>query len=114
MWADGFNGLFVHLSDRAAFVVTSPDNPDIQRAFAVSRGWKFPMYSVSREFVSEMGFLHDKGLMPGVSAFEKGQNGEIHRVGRAEFGPGDDYCSVWHFFDLLSVGSGGWEPKDRY
>jgi Bacterial protein of unknown function (DUF899) len=27
MWADGFNGVFEHLRDRAAFVVSSPDQP---------------------------------------------------------------------------------------
>src|SRR5262249_27031844 len=30
MWADGFNGVFDHLRDRAAFVVASPDTPEQQ------------------------------------------------------------------------------------
>ena len=27
LWADGFNGLYPHIADRAAFVVASPDPP---------------------------------------------------------------------------------------
>jgi len=38
MWADGFNGVFDHLRDRAAFVVASPDSADEQQKFAASRG----------------------------------------------------------------------------
>ena len=40
MWADGFNGVYDHLRDRAAFVVTSPDPPEKQRQFAQGRGWE--------------------------------------------------------------------------
>ena len=43
MWADGFNGEWEHLQSRAAFVVVSPDGPEVQRAFARRRGWRFPM-----------------------------------------------------------------------
>ncbi len=38
MWADGFNGVLPHLEDRAAFVVSTPDAPDVQRGFAEARG----------------------------------------------------------------------------
>jgi len=34
LWADGFNGAYAHLSNRAAFVVSSPDTPEKQRKFA--------------------------------------------------------------------------------
>ena len=43
MWADGFQGLLPHISNRAAFVLTSPDSPEVQQEFAASRGWSFPM-----------------------------------------------------------------------
>ena len=42
--------------------------------------------------------------MPGVSAFSKDGDGRIFRVGRAEFGPGDNFCAIWHFFELLPRG----------
>ena len=30
LWADGFNGIYDHLANRAPFVVSSPDAPDTQ------------------------------------------------------------------------------------
>ena len=30
------------------------------------------------------------------------------------FGPDDDFCNVWHLFDLLPEGSNGWAPKYEY
>src|SRR5262245_42651035 len=39
LWADGFNGVWRHLADRAALVVSSPDEPAAMKAFAQSRGW---------------------------------------------------------------------------
>jgi len=116
MWADGFVGLLPHLNSRAAFVVTSPDAPAVQKEFARSRGWNFPMYSASgTSLISDMGFEDpEEGLMPGVSVFAKEADGKIYRVGRAEFGPGDDFCAVWHFFDLFPEGVDGWEPQFNY
>ncbi len=116
MWADGFVGLVPHLNDRAGFVVTSPDEPAAQKAFARSRGWNFPMYSVAgTSLVSDLGFDDpEQGLMPGVSVLVKETDGKIYRVGRAEFGPGDDYCPVWHFLELFPEGIDGWEPKLNY
>jgi peroxiredoxin len=45
MWADGYNGVLAHLESRAAFVVTTPDDPQTQQEFAASRGWRFRMVS---------------------------------------------------------------------
>ncbi len=42
MWADGFNGLREHLSDRAGFVVVSPDQPKIMGEFAKGRTVEVP------------------------------------------------------------------------
>lgn len=116
MWADGFVGLLPHLMSRAAFVVTTPDKPEAQEEFRRSRGWNFPMYSTEKtNFAADMGFDGgDDGLMPGVSVFQKDEEGRIFRVGRAEFEPGDDFCAVWHFFDLLPRGIDGWEPRLNY
>jgi len=116
MWADGFTGLLPHLESRAAFAVTSPDQPAAQKEFVQSRGWKFPVYSTAgTSFTADMGFDDEKeGLMPGVSVFTKETDGRMYRVSRAEFGPGDDFCAVWHLFDLLPEGIDGWEPKLSY
>ena len=34
LWADGLNGIYHHLADRAAVVVASPDPPEVQQRFA--------------------------------------------------------------------------------
>jgi predicted dithiol-disulfide oxidoreductase (DUF899 family) len=116
MWADGFTGLLPHLLSRAAFVLTSPDPPEVLRDFSRSRGWTFPVVSTTgSSFADDLGFLDPlEGLMPGVSAFEKNPDGTIDRVGRAEFCPGDNFCAVWHVFGLLPEGVDGWEPRLSY
>jgi predicted dithiol-disulfide oxidoreductase (DUF899 family) len=114
LWADGFNGVYHHLSNRAAFVVSSPDTPEKQQQFAASRNWKFPMVShAGTTFAEEMGYRHDGGWMPGVSVFRR-EGGRIVRVSDTSFEPGDAFCNVWHFFDLIPEGAAGWQPKYRY
>ncbi len=114
MWADGFNGVLPHLEDRAAFVVTSPDSPAMQKKFARGRGWKFKMLSAQgTSFIEDMGLGTAEDPSPGVSAFHK-KGGKVYRVAQDRFGPGDDYCSVWHLFGLLLGGDKGWHPKFRY
>lgn len=115
LWADGFNGVYQHLRDRAPFVVISPDAPEVQAAFAASRGWQFPMMSsMGTTFRADMGFENEEGTMPGVSTFRKNADGTITHTAKDMLGPGDDYCAVWHLFDLLPDGVNGWEPKFTY
>lgn len=116
MWADGFNGLLPHLEDRAAFVVVSPDDPDVQKAFARGRNWQFTMVSCAgTSFAEDVNFRDEKGAYwPGVSALYKDDDGKVYRSAYSYFGPGDDFCSTWHFFDLLKNGSAGWNPKFEY
>src|SRR5262245_24363318 len=45
LWADGLNGIYDHLANRAVVVISSPDPPDVQQQFAQGRGWKVPMVS---------------------------------------------------------------------
>ena len=115
LWADGFNGDYPHLLSRAAFCLSSPDAPDVQQAFAASRGWRFPMVShAGTSFAADMGY-HDKqaGYLPGLSAFHM-EDGRITRVATTPMGPYDDFCSVWHMFALLKDGGGDWQPQLRY
>ncbi|MBI4275410.1 MAG: DUF899 family protein [Rhizobiales bacterium] len=114
LWADGFNGVVDHLQNRAAFVVASPDTPEQQRKFAASRGWKFPMVSHhGTSFADDMGYSRDGHAMPGVSVFKR-KGGKIARVSDTSFSPGDDFCTVWHLFDLIPEGAAGWQPKYKY
>ncbi|HEY7992560.1 MAG TPA: DUF899 family protein [Stellaceae bacterium] len=114
LWADGFNGVLPHLESRAAFVVSSPDDPDKQRKFKDSRGWTFRMVShQGSNFAADMGYKDGTKFQPGVSVFKK-QNGMIVRVSDQGLGPYDDFCSVWHFFDMMPGGAGDWAPQYKY
>lgn len=116
MWADGFQSLRPHLESRCAFVVVSADEPAVAAEFARSRGWTFRVVSgAGSEFAHAMGFASERGdPWPGVSAFRRAPAGSIVRTGRARFGPGDAFCSVWHLFDLLGRGVDGWRPALAY
>lgn len=102
MWANGFEGIYKHFSDKAGFVLVNNDSIDTQTAFAEKQGWTFPMVSaVETNFVDDLGFKGEKSLQPGVSTLRKDSNGKIQLLAQAMFGPGDDFCSVWHFYDML-------------
>jgi len=115
MWADGYNGVHAHIANRTAFVLSSPDAPDVQKKFAESRGWKFPMVShQGNMFAADMGYRSREGRWwPGLSAFKR-QGKKILRVSDTELGPGDDFCSVFHLFDLFPEGAEGWRPQFSY
>ncbi|HKT74429.1 MAG TPA: DUF899 family protein [Steroidobacteraceae bacterium] len=116
LWGDGFNGIYQHVTNRAGFAVSSPDRPEVQREFAASRGWAFPMVShMGTDFAADMGYRSSDGKwLPGISVFKRIGDGKIVRVSDAEAGPGDDFCSLWHLFDLIPEGSAGWMPKITY
>jgi predicted dithiol-disulfide oxidoreductase (DUF899 family) len=115
MWADGYNGLIAHLQSRAAFVVTTPDDPKTQAEFAKSRGWRFRMLShQGSNFADDMGYRGQQGgFLPGISVFQK-KDGRIVRVSDQRLGPGDDFCSVYHFFDMIPEGPAEWRPRFTY
>jgi len=114
LWADGFNGILPHLEDRCAFVVSTPDAPDVQREFAESRGWRFRMVSTQgTSFAADMGYEMDGHPWPGVSVFQL-RGGEPVRVGDASFGPGDDFNPMLPLLTLFPEGRGSWTPKLRY
>jgi predicted dithiol-disulfide oxidoreductase (DUF899 family) len=115
LWADGYNGVHHHVITRTAFAVSSPDPPEVQQKFAASRGWKFPMVShMGTTFAADMGYRSEKGAWrPGISVFKRVGN-RILRVSDARWSPGDDFCTVWHFFDMLPDGAAGWSPKIQY
>ena len=115
MWADGYNGVHHHVITRTAFVVSSPDTPAAQKKFADGRGWKFQMVShAATSFAADMGYRSEHGgWLPGISAF-KLEGSKILRVSDAAWSPGDDFCTAWHFFDLLADGAAGWKPKFNY
>lgn len=117
LWADGFAGVYNHLASRCAFVLATPDEPVVAAAFAASRHWTFPIVSIAGSgFGREMGFQRENGgVIPGASAYSRDGAGQITRHGvAAEFGPGDNFCPMWHLLGLLKDGANGWEPKYHY
>jgi predicted dithiol-disulfide oxidoreductase (DUF899 family) len=115
LWADGFNGVYPHLANRAGFALCSPDSTETQQQFALSRGWNFPMISGhGSTFIADMGFQGTKSAKPGVSTFQRGADGKIYRIAKAPFGPFDPFSGIWHLFALLGDGVKEWEPKYKY
>jgi predicted dithiol-disulfide oxidoreductase (DUF899 family) len=121
MWADGFNGVYDHLASRAAFVVSSPNPVEVQKAFAKSRGWRFPMVShVGTTFAKDLGYYdpagedaHHGGWGPGVSALRR--DGErILRMSDADLGPLDDFCVFYHLMEMIPGGDANFVPKYSY
>lgn len=115
LWADGFNGIYHHLADRAGFAVVTPDPVPVQKRFAKNRGWRFPMAShAGSSFAEDMGYRGENGgWLPGISVFRR-ERGRILRVSDARFSPGDDFCTMWHILDLLPEGEVEWAPKFKY
>lgn len=103
MWADGFTGLLPYLERVAAFVVVSPDDVETQKAGAARRGWKFRMLSAKgTSLFDDMGFeLPDGCPWPGMSTLYKDESGQVRRHSLASFGPGDKFCPVFSFTELL-------------
>lgn len=113
LWADGYSGYLRHLTEKAAFVVVSPDSPENQAKLAGARGWSFTMaQDATREFTTAMGFWkEEEGWWPGCSVFHKDADGNVTRTGTTHFGPGDDFCMVWPLFEMITGGAGDWEPR---
>lgn len=115
LWGDNYNGIVKPLNDRAAFVVASPDDPSTQQEFAQSRAWNFKMVSHHQNnWADENGFMKGNGVYPGVVVYSKDANGKIWKHDKAYFGPGDNYCNMWDFIDLLPSGVADWQPKYDY
>lgn len=115
LWGDNYNGLVKPLNDRASFVVASPDSPEVQNEFAESRGWNFKMVSHRNNgWADETGVSHAEGINPAVASYIKDDNGQVYLVAVSGFGPGDNFCNMWDFIDLLPAGVNGWQPKYDY
>ncbi len=113
LWADGFNSFWPYLKTKCAFVLTSPDPIAKMAPFVAGRKWEYPVVSLDgTTLTKDFDFADSEGgTNPGVTALTKHADGTITRQAQAEFGPGDDFCSVWPLIDLLPGGQGDWEPN---
>lgn len=116
LWSDGINGIAPHIENRAALALVSPDRPSVMKEFTEGRGWNFLCLSNNGgDFTKDMGFENELGQpQPGLSTFHKDSSGKTFRTAYTYFGPGDDFCSLWHMFDYLKNGINNWQPKFEY
>jgi predicted dithiol-disulfide oxidoreductase (DUF899 family) len=118
LWADGLNGFIPHLESEYSVVLLSKDDPEIQRRFANSRGWRFRMASHGGgEYLREQTVApknSENGLnYPGLVCYVR-KNGKIYRKNATEFGPGDQFAAIWHVLSLAGVGEANWTPQFNY
>ncbi len=114
LWADGFNGFLPHLESAMSVVLVSKDDPELQRRFANSRGWRFRLASHGGEgYIKEQSVMGDAGNAPGAVVYERHAD-KIMRKNSAEFGPGDLYCSAWNLMGLAGLTEDEWVPQYNY
>lgn len=114
LWGDGLNSFLPHLESVLAVAMVSKDSPAVQRAFANSRNWRFRMASHGGgEYMTEQVAAEGMGNMPGAVVYEFAGD-DILRKASTYFGPGDLYCSQWHFLGLAGIGLDQWTPQYAY
>ncbi|MDH3641543.1 MAG: DUF899 domain-containing protein [Gammaproteobacteria bacterium] len=114
LWADGFNGFVPHLESTMGLVLVSKDDPELQRQFANSRGWRFRLASHGGgDYIREQTAMEGADNMPGAVAYER-DGDKIYRKNACAFGPGDLYCSMWGLLGLAGMGESEWVPQFNY
>ena len=114
LWADGFNGILVHLESVMSVVLLSPDPVQLQRDFANSRNWRFRLAShKGGPYIREQTVMDGMDNMPGAVLYERSDD-QVLRKNSAIFGPGDRFCSLWNLLALAGIEEGGWTPQFRY
>lgn len=114
LWADGFNGFLPHLESAMSVVLVSKDNPELQRKFANSRGWRFRLASHGGgDYIQEQTVTEGSTNSPGAVFYSR-EGDKIYRKNSAEFGPGDIFCSMWGLLGLAGMGEEEWTPQYNY
>ena len=114
LWADGLNPFLPHLESAMAVALFSKDPPEVQRRFANSRGWRFRMASHGGgDYIVEQTTTDGINNMPGIVLYER-DGDKIFRKNASNFGPGDEYCSMWDLLGLAGLGEGDWTPQYNY
>lgn len=114
LWADGFNGFLPHLESAMSVALVSKDPPDVQRAFANSRSWRFRLASHGGgAYIQEQNVSAAEDNAPGAVVYQR-DGDRIRRRNAAVFGPGDLYCSIWNLLGMAGLGVQDWTPQYRY
>ena len=124
MWADGYNAIAPHISQRAALVLVAKADITPLRDFARRRGWSNLRLLSSRDtsFNSDFGMENADGhQIPGSSVFSRAADGTIRhfvtngmRMGDGSNRGLDLLSPVWNILDLLPEGRGEWRPSLNY
>lgn len=128
MWADGYNAIAAHVSQKVNFVLVAKVELGKLRDLARQRGWdKIRLLSSAPStFNADFQVEDERGQHPGVSVFSRERDGKIHHfyTTEASLRPGpnnnpnhrgiDLFSPVWNLFDLLPEGRGDWFPKLSY
>ena len=114
LWGDGFNGFLPHLESAMSVVLLSKDDPQTQRNFANSRGWRFRLASHGGgDYIEEQTCMEGAANMPGAVVYER-VGDKITRKNACAFGPGDLYCSMWSLLGLAGMSESDWTPQYSY
>jgi predicted dithiol-disulfide oxidoreductase (DUF899 family)/uncharacterized protein YndB with AHSA1/START domain len=123
MWADSYDAVAPHVSDKVNFVLVAKVEIGALRDWARRRGWDKIRLLSSHDNTFNRDFLveEDHAQRPGVSVFRRQPGGKIYHfyTTEAAFGPAhhrgiDLFSPVWHLLDLLPEGRENWMPKHSY
>ncbi|MCH9045669.1 MAG: DUF899 family protein [SAR324 cluster bacterium] len=123
MWADGYNAVIEHLTQRTNFAVVARAEIGKFRDYVRARGWRNLRLLSSHDntFTGDIGMEKGEEQLPGVSLFTRQGDGTIRHIyttgaiqGEGQYRGMDLLSPVWHFFDLLPEGRGDWWPKHAY
>lgn len=122
MWADGYDAVAPHVTDKTNFVLIARAPIERLRAWGRRRGWRHLRLLSSYGNTFNQDFLveqHDSQL-PALSVFTS-HGGVIRHfyttAGSLEFRHHrgiDLYTPVWNLFDLLPEGREDWFPEHFY
>lgn len=103
VYADGINGILQHLCGFSEVLLVSPDEPQVQHAFAESRRWQFKLASTrGTELSHDLGFEpNPKEYWPGLCVLRKEADNTLALVAQDAFEPGDRYSPLWHVKALV-------------
>lgn len=114
LWADGLNGFVPHIESAMALVLVSKDKPELQRRFANSRGWRFPLASHGGgDYIRDQTVMEGSDNVPGAVVYER-RDDLIFRKNSCVFGPGDLYCSIWPLLAMAGLNTKTWTPQFKY
>ena len=114
LWADGLNGFLPHLESAMSVAMVSRDEPQLQRQFANSRGWRFRMASHGGgAYITEQSVTDGAGNMPGAVVYTR-EGDTVRRKNAVEIGPGDRFCSAWNLLALGGISEVNWTPQFAY